>query len=216
MRKSIRTAVFSIVASVFIFTSCDKDDVTTTQVATVTTVNDLIADTIIGMSSIGQPYGSGKYTLYNLETNKVVPNTDSATSKWDIGFRGTTIITNSGVSGPGNAGAFVYVGTFEDLTQVPSDSTFKTDVATTNLAIPTGSNKGWYIYNAPANLVTPIPGRVMVIRTAGQKYAKLEVLNYYKGGVTPAATASDNEKIFKQRYYTFRYLYQPDGSKKLN
>lgn len=216
MRKTIRTAVLSVVASAFIFTSCDKDDVTTTQVAKVTTVNDLIADTIIGISSIRQPFGSGKYTLYNLETNKVVPNSDSATTKWDIGFRGTTIITNSGVSGPGSAGAFVYVGTFEDLTQVPTDSTFRTDVATTNLAIPTGSNKGWYIYNAPANLVTPIPGRVMVIRTAAQKYAKLEILNYYKGGVTPAATATDNEKIYKQRYYTFRYLYQPDGSKKLN
>lgn len=215
-KRTIRTVFVSALVSVVLITSCKKKDVTTTPVATVTTVKDLIADTIIGMTSIGQPYGAGNYTLYNLESNKVVPNTDSATTKWDIGFRGTTIITNSGVSGPGNAGAFVYVGTFEELLQVPTDSTFRTDVATTNLAVPTGSNKGWYVYNATANLITPIPGRIIVIKTAGQKYAKLEILNYYKGGVTPAATATDAEKLYKQRYYTFRYLYQPDGSKKLN
>lgn len=217
MRKSaIRMFLFSMVTGAVLFTSCGKKNTGTAAVATVTTVKDLAADTIIGLSSIGQPYGAGKFTLYSLENNKVIPNTDSATTKWDIGFRGTTIITNSGVSGPGNAGAFVYVGTFEELTAVPADSTFKTDVATTNLAIPAGSNRAWYVYNAPANLITPIPGRVLVFRTASQKFAKVEILNYYKGGVTPAATATDAEKIFKQRYYTFRFLYQPDGSKKLN
>lgn len=216
MRTTIRMSIFSVWVSAFVFTSCEKKNVAITPIATVTTVKDLLADTIVGMSTIGQPYGSGKYTLFNLESNKIIPNSDSATAKWDIGFRGTTIITNSGVSGPANAAAFIYVGTFEELLQVPADSTMRIDVAANNLAIPVGSNKGWYIYNAPANLITPIPGRVVVIRTASLKYAKLEILNYYKGGVTPAVTASDNEKIFKQRYYTFRYLFQPDGSKKLN
>lgn len=217
MRKSaIRMFLFSMVTGAVLFSSCKKDKTGTTAVATVTTVRDLPADTIIGLSSIGQPFGAGRYTLYSLETNKVIPNADSATTKWDIGFRGTTIITNSGVSGPGNGGAFVFVGTFEDLSAVPADSTFRTDVSATNLAITAASNRGWYVYNPVANLITPIPGRVLVFRTATQKYAKLEVLNYYKGGVTPAATAPDAEKIFKQRYYTFRFLYQPDGSKKLN
>jgi hypothetical protein len=215
MRVFKNLSVVVLMGSLLI-TSCEKDDEGTVQPVTVTTVNDLIADTIVGISPIGQPIGTGKYTLYSLETNTVVANADSATTKWDLGFRGTTIITNSGVSGPGNAGAFVFVGTFEDLKEVPADSTFRTDLATNNLAIPTGSNRGWYVYNAPVNLVTPIPGRVMVIRTAGQKYAKLEILNYYKGGVTPATTASDDDKIRKQRYYTFRFLLQPDGSKKLN
>ncbi|MFN5642189.1 MAG: HmuY family protein [Sphingobacteriales bacterium] len=215
-KRTIRTVFFGLLASTFLITSCEKNEITKTQAATVTTVRDLIADTIVGISSIGQPYGAGKFTLYSLQTNKVIPNSDSATAKWDLGFRGTTIITNSGISGPGNGGAFVYVGTFEELIQVPTDSTFRSDLAANNLAIPVGSNRAWYVYNAPANLITPIPGRVLVIRTASQKFAKVEILNYYKGGITPAATASDNEKIFKQRYYTFRFLLQPDGSKKLN
>ena len=165
------------------------------------------------MTITGQPYGSGKYTLYSLERNEVVLNADSATSRWDIGFRGTTIIINSGVSGPGKGGAFVFVGTFEELKTVPVDSVFRTDVSSANLAIPAGSNRAWYIYNVPVNLITPIPGRVLVIRTAeGQKMVKLEILNYYKGGVTPAASATDNDKLKTQRYYTFRYLLQTDGT----
>jgi hypothetical protein len=52
-----------------------------------------------------------------------------------------------------------------------------------------------------------------VIRTANGKYAKVEILNYYKGGVTPDASASDDDKLKKQRYYKFRYIVQPDGTK---
>jgi hypothetical protein len=63
------------------------------------------------------------------------------------------------------------------------------------------------------NLLTPIPGRVMVIKTANGKFAKIEILNYYKGGVTPPATATDSEKSSKQRFYTFRFAYQSNGSK---
>jgi hypothetical protein len=62
-------------------------------------------------------------------------------------------------------------------------------------------------------LVSPIAGRVLVIRTATGKFAKIEILNYYKGGVTLPATASVSDKLFKQRYYTFRYAYQPNGAK---
>jgi hypothetical protein len=194
--------------------SCGKDDVPAPVTVQTKTVNNLQADTIIGISSIGQPYGSGKYTLYSLETNSVVANSDSATAKWDIGFRGTTIITNGGNGGPGAGGAFVYTGTYSDLVTIPADSSFRVDNAPTSYAIKTGSGNGWYSYNGATQLITPIPGRILVIRTASGKYAKIEIQNYYKGGVTPDATASDNDKLTKQRYYTFRYTYQSDGSKK--
>ncbi|HET9744822.1 MAG TPA: HmuY family protein [Chitinophagaceae bacterium] len=193
--------------------SCDKDDVPAPVTVQTKSVNNLPADTIVGISSMGQPYGSGKYTLYSLETNAVIANTDSATAKWDIGFRGTTIIINGGNSGPGAGGAFVYTGTFSDLKTIPVDSTFRVDNAPTSYAIRTGSGNGWYNYNGATQLITPIPGRILVVRTATGKYAKIEIQNYYKGGVTPDATASDNVKLTTQRYYTFRYSYQSDGSK---
>lgn len=203
-----------ILASCVVFISCDKKDSIEPVILRVKTVNNLQADTIIGVSPQGQPYGSGKFTLYSLENNKVIPNSDSATANWDLGFRGTTIITNSGTGGPGNGGAFVYIGTFNELTQIPSDSIFRTDNAPSSYAITLGSGRGWYNYNGATQLVTPIPGRILVVRTANGKYAKVEILNYYKGGITPDATASDSEKLTKQRYFTFRYLYQVDGTKK--
>jgi hypothetical protein len=208
-----RIIIGSVLAAVVFFQSCTKDEVSEPQVTLIQKiVKDVPADTILGVSQIGQPFGSGKFTFYSFESNSIVPNSDSNSTKWDIGVRGSTIITNGGTSGPGNGGAFVYVGTFDDLTSVPADSTFKVDAAP-NFAITAGSNKGWYLYTPQTNLLTPLPGRVLVFRTATGKFAKVEILNYYKGGTTPAATDPDAVKIFTQRYYTFKFAYQADGTK---
>ena len=212
MKKAIWKSLVVVMTSVFLF-SCSKSTTTVVAPLSATTVKDLPADTIVGITPQGQPFGTGKFTFYSLEKNTIIANSDSATTKWDIAFRGTAILTNSGNGGPGAGGGFVYVGLFEDLKTISSDSTFRTENVPTSYAIPFGSNKGWYVYDGLKNLVTPIPGRVLVIRTASGKFAKIEILNYYKGGVTPAATASDNVKMKDQRYYTFRYSYQPNGTK---
>ena len=219
MTKRILAA--AVVATVF-FTSCDKDDTpappadpnafSVSTSGTVTTVKNLPADTIIGLTAQGQPYGAGKYSFFSLETGQWINNSDSATNKWDLAFSGTTIRVNNATSGPGTGGAFVYVGTFDALTSVPVDSTFRIDNHPVSYAIMKGSGKGWYNYDGANNLLTPIPGRVLVIKTASGKYAKVEILNYYKGGVTPSATASDDVKINEQRYYSFRYRYQGNGT----
>jgi hypothetical protein len=214
MKKGI--IALALVLSLY---ACKKDStsVIDTPVSTIR-INNLAADTIIGITpgappTGGMPYGAGKYTFFSLENNKIIPNSDSASTKWDIGFRGTTIITNSGNSGPATGGAFIYVGLFDGLKTIHADSVFKVDNAPSAYAITSGSNRGWYVYDGINNLVNPIPGRVLVIRTASGKFAKLEILNYYKGGVTPAASASDAIKINAQRYYTFRFTFQPNGTK---
>jgi hypothetical protein len=212
MKTGLMLLSLAAIAGMF---ACSKDDDggDNNQPLETLTKQDLVADTIIGIGSTGQPYGTGKYTFFSLERNELVPGSDSATNKWDLGFRGTSIITNSGNSGPAQGGGFVYTGLFDDLLTIPADSAFRVDNAPSSYAITSGSNRGWYVYNAPVNLVTPIPGRVLVIRTASGKYAKVEILNYYKGGVTPAANASDEEKLKKQRFFTFRFRYQPNGTK---
>ncbi len=211
MKKGIIMIALSISLA-----SCSKDTNTAnsnnTPVTSVT-VNNFAADTIIGLTSQGIPFGAGKYSFYSLESNKSVPSSDSATTKWDLGFRGTSIIINGGNSGPGSGGGFVFVGLYNNLSTIPADSTFKVDNAPTSYAITAGSNRGWFVYDAINNLVNPIPGRVLVIRTASGKYAKVEILSYYKGGTTPAASASDAIKLNEQRYYTFRFTYQPNGTK---
>ncbi|MGF7218105.1 hypothetical protein GGR92_004282 [Spirosoma lacussanchae] len=205
--------VLLLVAAMSMLQACNDDDTSTAPVLPVQaqTVTNLPADPTTPSSTTGQPpLSTGKYTLFNLRDNKTVVNTDSASNKWDIGFRGTSIIVNGGPIRSGQGGAYVYTGTFDELTTIPTSATFAQDQSPSSLAIPSVSGAGWYNYNSTTNLVTPIPGRVLVIRTGDNKYAKVEILSYYENA--PAAPTSAN----RSRFYTFRYLYQPNGSMKLN
>ena len=202
-------------------TSCEKDKLPKTvdqrayvieTIGKITTVKNLPADTIIGTNSIGQPVGAGRYSFFSLETGQWIPNIDSNSTRWDLAFAGTTIRINNATSGPGAGGAFVFNGTFESLQSVPTDSVFRIDNHPVSYAITRGSGRAWYTYDGPTNLLTPIPGRTLVIRTASGKFAKVEILNYYRGGQTPSATAADSIKIRDQRFLHFRYTYQGNGT----
>ena len=213
MKQQLKPFSLLLILSSILF-SCTKNETSIAVPVTAITVRDLPADTILGINTTtGMPFSAGKYTFYSLERNSIVPNTDSASTKWDLAFAGTKILTNGGTSGKALGGAFIYTGLFDGLTTISNDSVFKTDNAPASFAVTFGSGKGWYVYDQLTSLITPLAGRILVIRTASGKYAKLEVINYYKGGVTLPITASDSDKLSKQRYYTFRYTYQPNGSK---
>ena len=211
MSMRIYQVVLAIGLSTTFFACKKEDNPITVQPLTATTVKDVAADPTSTTSASGvQPTAAtGKYTLYSFKDNKTVANSDSATNKWDIGFRGTTIIVNGGAIRTGQGGAYIHTGTFDDLTSVPTSATFVQDQSATQLAITTGSGKGWYNYDQATNIISSIPGKVFVIRTGDGKYAKMEILSYYQGApATPTATSI-------ARYFTFRYLYQPDGSQTL-
>lgn len=205
--------ILLLTASLATLFACNNDgDAPAVLPVQAQTVTNLPADPTTGVNpTTGQPLGTtGRFTLYNLRDNKTVANTDSATNRWDVGFRGTIIIVNGGAIRSGQGGGYVHTGTFEELTAVPASATFAQDQSATSLAIPTSSGLGWYNYNSTNNIITPVPGRVLVIRTGDGKYAKLEVLSYYENApATPVATS-------RSRFYTFRYVYQPDGSTTLN
>jgi len=189
MLKTIKKITLIAIASISMI-ACTKNQDTAIAPLTATIVKDLAADTVLGLASNGMPYSAGKYTFYSLEKNAIVPNTDSASTKWDIAFVSSKILINGGTSGTGMGGAFVYTGLFDDLKTISADSVFKTDNAPASYAIPYGSGKGWYTYDQATSLITPLAGRVLVIKTA-----------------------SDADKLSKQRYYTFRYIFQPNGTK---
>ena len=213
MRKILKPLSLLLILTTSLF-SCTKSETEVVLPVTAITISNLPADTVLGINpTTGMPTSAGKYTFFSLERNELVPNSDSATTKWDLAFASTKILTNGGTSGTGLGGAFIYTGLFDEVKTIPSDSVFKTDNAPASYAITYGSGKGWYVYDQLTSLITPLAGRVLMIRTASGKYAKLEIINYYKGGVTLPATASDSDKLSKQRYYTFRYTYQPNGTK---
>ena len=61
-----RSIIGSVLASVVIFQSCTKDDTSVPQVTLIEKiVKDVPADTIVGLSPIGQPVGVGKFTFYS-------------------------------------------------------------------------------------------------------------------------------------------------------
>ena len=210
--KSI-LSIFLIALLAAFFTACKKSD-PTPVVLTATTFKNLAADPPSGgyNPANGQPIGvTKKFTFFSFKTGAIVANADSASVKWDIGFNGTIIIVNSSTSGPGAAGAIVQTGIFDEITTAP-DAGYLQDnknSTTAKYAILTGSGNGWYNYSQATNIVSPIAGRVLIFKTADSKYAKMEILSYYQDApVTPTSTTKD-------RYYTFRYIYQADGSKKL-
>lgn len=200
------------------FISCNEEEDILPVVAT--TINDLNADyapyenplpTNRPPLRIG---ATNKFTLFSFKTGAIVPNADSASTNWDIGFRSTTIIVNSGTSGPGNTTAQLLSGTLSNLTEAPLDG-YKSDNKTGTTpaernAIPTGSGNGWYTYTAATNLVAPIAGKVIVVKTGDNRYAKLEILSYYKGA--PASPSPEPAGADQDRYYTFRYVYQPNDT----
>lgn len=195
------------------FMTCKEDDPTPDPIVS-TTVSNLTADPSTGFNpTTGVPIGStGKFTFFSFKTGAVVDHADSATNKWDLGFRGTTIIVNSPTSGPGTSVVQILSGIFDELNDAPADG-YKSDDknATVKYAIPTGSGNGWYTAagGAPGTptIVKPIAGKIIVLKTADGRYAKVEILSYYKDAPS-SPTGSE-----PSRYYTFRYVYQPNDTK---
>lgn len=166
---------------------------------------DLPADPFTSFGPDGRPTGTGNYTFFSLRTNEVVPVADSASTDWDVAFRGTDIIINGGTSGPGDGAAQLIDGIFEEVLEAPENG-WMID-SETGPAIPAGSGAGWYNYNPVAMVLTPAPGRIILVRTANGLYAKMRILSYYRGA--PDSPTIDSEA----RYVTFEYLLQPDGSR---
>lgn len=196
-----------------VFVACNDDDPTPDPVVA-TTISNLAADPSTGFNpNTGAPIGStGKYTFFSFKTGAIVDHADSATNKWDLGFRGTTIIVNSPTSGPGTSLVQVVSGIFDELVEAPVEG-YKADDknATVKNAIPTGSGNGWYTAagGAPGTptIVKPIAGKIIVVKTSDGRYAKMEILSYYKDAPS-SPTGSE-----PSRYYTFRYVYQPNDTK---
>ncbi|KPM32332.1 Hypothetical protein I595_1984 [Croceitalea dokdonensis DOKDO 023] len=205
MRTTIK--LFGLLSVLFTFIACsDNEDEPELEAVESSIASNIPAPQVGGF---GQGEISGEFTKFSFATGAV---TDSDT-EWDIAFRGLIIIVNGGEptgtndepDRNGNGGATIVNETFESITSSAGLS-FAQDAPNT-YAIPTGSDNGWYNYNRGLNLVTPIPGRILVVRTHDGKFAKMEILSYYKDAPTEVTPEIANNDF---RFYTFRYLYNPN------
>ncbi len=202
-----------------LFVSCDEDDPIVLDPVESETVANLYAPQVGGQ---GGPGGStpisGPFTLFDFETGAETTDMDA----WDIGFRGTAIIVNGGVSSgtideperTGNAATYIATGGLAAVTEV-DETLFVQDVAN-GFAIPASDGQGWYNYSGftssdpgQNNLITPITGVVLVFRTTEGRFAKVEIKSYYQDA--PEEEDLDS-RIHTPRYYTFNYVYQPNES----
>lgn len=168
---------------------------------------------VVTVSDLDARAEDGHYTFFSLRENSIVPVADSASTDWDLAFNATTVLVNGGASGPGMGGAAILDDTtFAAVTEAPPADAFAVDQGTerTETAIPGGAGNGWYDYDFATGIVAPRPS-VLVVRTADGRYAKVAIESYYQGA--PAAEELSPDEGF--RFYTFRYLFQPDGSTQL-
>ena len=215
MKKLFTQTILATLVAFTLFACSKTSDTTVVNNTPVTaTVKDLLADSVTGQDPITQmPTSLGLYTYYNIEKNKIIAITDTANGNWDLAFKTTKILINGGTSGNALGGAFIYKGLFDDLKTIPADSVFKVDNAPSSYAITYVNDNGWYHYDYATNIVTPVPGRILVIRTAKGKYAKIEITSYAKGGISLTSSSSFSDILLKQRYYNFKFTYQPNGTK---
>jgi hypothetical protein len=144
--------------------------------------------------------GTNKFSFYNFTTGEEVDVADSATTKWDIAFSGTTVIFNGDTKGPGSVSAQYVTSAYDDITEVPASN------YTLNILSGTGS---WYNYYSGTNhsgphTVVPIENKIIVAKLADDTYVKIQILNYYQGAPSDVPTTGA-PYAGVSRYYAFRY-----------
>ena len=149
---------------------------------------------------------------YSFETQGVVPPQDSASTQWDIKVVFTTnnnypsIEFNGGSSGRGVGGAYLTTGILDTLLYA-QDNYIRQDQLNKPVVSPlpdNNSSNSWFKYDQINNFIYPVPQRFLVIRTANRKWAKMEILSFYKNSnsTTPANLG----------FLSFRYVFQPNGT----
>jgi hypothetical protein len=119
---------------------------------------------------------------------------------WDLAFRRFQIIANGGpgFSGRGGAADLGEVA-FAGVTMAP-ESGYQVTEGQSEPRNPALAS--WYRYGFFSHVLTPKP-HVWAVRLADGRYAKIEMVSYYCPGFQPGCV-------------TFRYVFQGDGSRRLD
>jgi hypothetical protein len=151
---------------------------------------------------------TNKFTFFSLRENRIIlshtaeSRTDSSSNKWDLAFRGSTILVNGNGVGGGQGGAQVLESAFEDVSQAPSSG-----YSASSIGLESSSSVAWGTYNPASMTVFPLADRTLVLRTGdGDGYAKVRIMSYYQGAPEVPNPFQDQE-----RYYTFEFVLQEDG-----
>jgi len=136
------------------------------------------------------------------------------TDEWDLAFTGpynSEIFVNNGSDrfNPahkyGSAGTMRAVFVLKPYSEVhgpPADEELESSrVSKIGWADFPTEQPGWYTYSLATHIMVPIKNKTYLLRLAGGRHAKLELVNAYQGN--PPAVTNLN---WPAPYFTFRYL----------
>lgn len=216
-----------LLAAIIAFSACTKEDTPPPKEDGLSVVvYDLACDT---MASMGDTEGKEKrpfYTvLFSMSTkqHRFIKTTEDTAAyfqktDWDIAFSkeyNSYVTVNGqfpgtpGMGGPGKGTMISVERPYDQVTEAPADEVFEAE-GRGGTGWDSGNGYGWFFYSLQNHICVPIKNRTFILRTATGKYAKLELLNIYKGN-PPVVT----DLFWPAPYLTFRYFVQEDGSRNL-
>ena len=208
MKTTMKTKLFLSMLTIAIgFTACKKDSPDPVVETIITeTVTEFGYHAEPTMTQFGPVY-TGDYTKFSFSEGGQVEGDD-----WDIAFRSTHIIVNGGIASSdtsepsrssGNAAIYIIDNVMADVTSVDV-SLLMQDAELSSAIINdlgVGADGGPGVWCEYANqTVTPLPGKILVIRTHDDKYAKMEITDFY----------DTNPAHIYGGFYTFNYVYQSE------
>jgi hypothetical protein len=225
-----RLQLLCISVGILLFASCTKDAQEDPADTKSTWVRDLAGDTGASMSdgTDGKEKRPFYIFLLRLKDQKqtwIRTAADSAqylqTADWDLAFTGPynsevyvnngSYTGNPGYGGPAASAIVKQDKPYAQVTEAPSDEIFSQSSIRKIGQAESENAAGWFTYNMTTHLVKAIKSRTYLIKTPSGKFAKLELINVYKGN-PPVVT----DLYWPAPYLTFRYFVQEDGSRNLN
>jgi hypothetical protein len=182
-------------------------------------ITDLPGDTTASMSGGGGTAFRTLYFNFAAKTAVSISDADKPTTKWDLAFTGPynsevyvnagSYEFNPGYGGPGKGAVVIVEKAYDEVIEAPSEESF-TGSDIKKIGWDAGNGQGWFFYSLSNHIMVPVKNRTFVLRTADGKYAKLQLINAYKGN-PPVVT----DLFWPAPYFTFKYFVQGDGSRNL-
>ena len=205
-------ALYFIIPIALLFSACSKNNTNPGQTdGKSTLVTDLPGDTAASMAGGNGSTFKNLYFSFAANTAVSIDEDDKKSFLWDLAFTGpynSEVYVNSGgypynpgYGGPGRGAIIQIDKPFDQVVSAPSEEEFDASVVY-KIGWDAGNGTGWFFYSLTNHIAVPIKNRTFVLRTAGGKYAKLELLNIYKGN-PPVVT----DLFWPAPYLTFRYAF---------
>ena len=207
----MKSTSFFFLFSLFLFTACEKSS--HEEILWWHNADVIELDASDFELNIADTSAIGNFVKFSFSEGVMVSD-----ENWDVAFRGTTLIVNSGEKAhndqpdrTGNAAVYIATGSMLGINSVDtnrllqdnsSGSAILNNIMIDDLGV---SGQGWASYSFSTHLFSPRAGRILVFRTHDNKYAKMEIIYFYDS-LNPDTGSGDIGG-----YYTFNYVYQSEG-----